>query len=64
MNHRRSLIRILTSVITIALFPKVYEWIEMSLYELGKYIGTKIQGHYRLEGASREKTIYCDPSRR
>ena len=42
------------STITVALFPKVYEWIEMTLYQLGQYLGTKIKDHYRIEGASRE----------
>lgn len=40
--------------ITISLFPNVYEWIEMSFYDLGRYIGTKIKDIYHTEGASRE----------
>lgn len=43
-----------TTAITVALFPSVYKWIELSLYELGRYIGSKIRNHYHLEGASRE----------
>ena len=32
----------------------MYEWIEMSLYELGRSIGKKSRPFYHLEGASRE----------
>ena len=40
--------------ITVALFPSVYEWIEMSFYDLGRYIGNKTRQHYHTEGACRE----------
>ena len=42
------------TAITISLFPNVYAWIELSFYELGRYIGSRIRNHYHTEGASRE----------
>ena len=40
--------------ITVALFPAIYEWNEMTFFDLGRYLGKKIKEHYHLEGASRE----------
>ncbi len=40
--------------IQLALFPKIHEWIDLSFYELGIYIGSKTKDRYKLEGASRE----------
>jgi hypothetical protein len=42
------------TAITISLFPNVYAWIELSFYELGRYIGSRIRNHYHTEGGSRE----------
>ena len=42
------------TAIAISLFPNVYAWIELSFYELGRYIGSRIRNHYHIEGASRE----------
>lgn len=43
-----------TTAITLALFSNIYDWIEMSFYDIGRHIGSKIRDHYHLEGASRE----------
>jgi Zinc finger, C2H2 type len=43
-----------TTAITLALFSNVYDWIEMSFYDIGRHIGSKIRDHYHLEGASKE----------
>ena len=40
--------------ITVAFFPMIYEWNEMTFFELGRYLGKKLKEHYHLEGASRE----------
>jgi hypothetical protein len=32
----------------------IYEWNEMTFFDLGRYLGKKIKEHYHLEGASRE----------
>ena len=40
--------------IGVALFPKIYEWNEMTFFELGRFIGKKAKGYYHIEGASRE----------
>jgi hypothetical protein len=44
-----------TIAISLALFPKILEWIQMSPYELGRYIGEKTKDYYHVEGASRSK---------
>lgn len=41
--------------IGVALFPKIYEWNEMTFFELGRHLGKKAKDYYHLEGASREK---------
>ena len=40
--------------ISMALFPNIHEWIELSFYELGRYIGIKAKGYYHTEGGSRD----------
>jgi hypothetical protein len=40
--------------ISLALFPNIHEWIELSFYELGRYIGSKAKGYYHTEGGSRD----------
>jgi hypothetical protein len=45
--------KFITSILT-ALFPRILIWIEMTFYELGRYLGKRIKDHYHLEGASKE----------
>jgi hypothetical protein len=41
--------------IGVALFPKIYEWNEMTFFELGRHLGKKAKDYYHLEGASRKE---------
>jgi len=45
--------RFITSI-SIALFPTMSTWINKSLYDLGRFLGPKINSYYHTEGASRE----------
>ena len=40
--------------ISLALFPIIHEWIELSFYDLGRYIGSNSKDYYRTEGGSRD----------
>ena len=40
--------------ISLALFPTMRNWITKSFYDLGRFLGLKIEKHYHTEGASRE----------
>ena len=49
--------------ISVALFPAMTSWINKSFYELGRFLGPKINRWYHTEGASREMkyiVVYSD----